>query len=163
MSAAVSVTQLVIALSAAQVGNMCARWGSRSMLLIGFGVLPIRAALYTLTSAVPLLIAVQLLDGVANAIFGVASTVYIAKRTRGSGHFNLAMGGLGTAVGSGAALSNGLAGFVTQKAGFASSFLVLSGIAVLAFLCLWIWVPPERQQTTFRETKRASLIQETLP
>ena len=141
MSAAVSVTQIVIALSASTVGKMSARWGPRQVLTIGFAVLPLRGVLYTLTSAVPLLIGTQLLDGVANAIFGVTSAVYVAQRTRGSGHFNLAMGAFGTAVGSGAALSNALAGFITQRAGFACSFLTLSEIASAAFLCLVIFVP----------------------
>jgi predicted MFS family arabinose efflux permease len=90
---------------------------------------------------VPLLLAIQILDGVANAIFGVASAVYMAERTRGSGHFNLAMGGLATAVGIGASVSTVLAGFVAQRAGFAASFLVLAGIAAAAFLCLWKLVP----------------------
>lgn len=140
-SAAVSITQLVVALTAAAVGKLSARYGPKPVLLLGFGVLPIRGVLYTLTSAVPLLLSIQVLDGIANAIFGVASAVYIAQRTRGSGHFNLAMGALGTAVGTGAALSNALAGFVTQRAGFACSFLVLAAIAGAAFLCLLFLVP----------------------
>jgi predicted MFS family arabinose efflux permease len=94
------------------------------------------------------LLSIQVLDGVANAIFGVASAVYIAQRTRGSGHFNLAMGAFGTAVGTGAAVSNALAGFITQHTGFASSFLVLAGIAALAFFCLLIFVPSVENRTT---------------
>lgn len=141
MSAAVSVTQIVIALGSPLVGKMSARWGPRPILMIGFVVLPIRGVLYTFTNAVPLLLAIQILDGIANAIFGVASPVYVAERTRGSGRFNLAMGGLGTAVGTGASLSTVLAGIVAQRAGFAVSFLVLAGIAALAFLCLVFWVP----------------------
>ncbi|HLH04700.1 MAG TPA: MFS transporter [Bryobacteraceae bacterium] len=141
MSASVSITQLVIALSAGLAGKLSARWGPRRLLLFGFGVLPLRGVLYTLTRAVPLLLAIQVLDGIANAIFGVASAVYVAERTRGSGHFNLAMGGLATAVGIGASVSTVLAGFVAQRAGFAASFLVLAGIATAAFLCLWKAVP----------------------
>jgi MFS family permease len=147
-SASVSITQIVVALTAAAIGKLSTRWGPKPMLLIGFGVLPVRGILYTLTSAVPLLLSIQVLDGVANAIFGVASAVYIAQRTRGSGHFNLAMGAFGTAVGTGAAVSNALAGFITQHTGFASSFLVLAGIAALAFFCLLIFVPSVENRTT---------------
>jgi predicted MFS family arabinose efflux permease len=141
MSAAVSVTQIVVALGSTSVGKMSARWGPRRILLVGFAVLPIRGVLYTLTNAVPLLIAIQTLDGVANAIFGVASAVYVAERTRETGHFNLAMGAFGTAVGIGAALSTSLAGFVTERAGFAASFLVLAAAAGGALLCLATCVP----------------------
>ncbi len=101
MSAAVTVTQIVIALTASVVGKWSSKWGPRPLLLIGFAVLPIRGVLYTLTSSVPLLIAIQTLDGLANSIFAVASTVFVADRTRGTGRFNLAMGGFGTIVGIG--------------------------------------------------------------
>jgi hypothetical protein len=67
--------------------------------LIGFGVLPIRGVLYTLATSVPLLVGIQVLDGVANAIFGVVSILVIADLTRGSGRFNITQGAFGTAVG----------------------------------------------------------------
>ena len=141
MSAVITVTQVVIALTAAAVGKWSARWGPRPLLLIGFAALPVRGVLYTLTNSVPLLVAIQVLDGVVNSIFGVASAVLIADRTRGSGHFNLAMGAVGTVISIGVALSNSVAGLITQHAGFQASFLTLAGIALLAFLCLLVFVP----------------------
>jgi MFS family permease len=156
-SASVSITQLVVAFTAATFGKLSARYGPKSVLLVGFGVLPIRGVLYTLTGAVPLLLSIQILDGVANAIFGVASAVYIAQRTRGSGHFNLAMGAFGTAVGTGASFSNALAGFITQHAGFRSSFLVLAAIAGAAFLCLLFFVPSTAPDSTAAVPPSASL------
>ncbi len=149
MSATVTVTQLVIALTASTVGVLSARWGPRPLLLIGFAALPIRGVLYTLTSSIPLLIAIQTLDGVANSIFIVASAVLIADRVRGSGHFNLAAGAIGTVVGIGAALSNTVAGLIAQRAGFQVSFLVLATIALVAFLCLLVFVPNRTE--TFSE------------
>jgi MFS family permease len=147
MAAAVTVTQFVIALTASTVGRVSARRGPRPLLLLGFAVLPIRGVLYTLTSSISLLVAIQILDGVANSIFGIASAVLVADRTRGSGHFNLAMGAVNTAVGVGAAMSNIVAGLVAQRAGFQASFLVLSGIALIAFLCLMNFVPNTRHYT----------------
>ncbi len=140
MAAAVTVTQVVVTLTAVQVGRLCARWGARPLLLFGFGVLPIRGLLYTLTSSIPLLIAIQVLDGIANSIFGVASAILVADRTRGSGRFNLAMGAFGTVIGIGASLSNVTAGAIAQHAGFRVSFLALAGIAALAFLCFALFV-----------------------
>jgi MFS family permease len=96
-------------------------------------VLPIRGVLYTLTSSIPLLVGIQILDGLANSIFGIASAVLVADQTRGSGHFNLAMGAVNTFVGIGAAMSNVVAGFIAQRAGFRASFLALSGIALVPF------------------------------
>ena len=133
--------KVVVALTASLVGRTSARIGPKGLLLVGYGVLPLRGLLYTMTNAVSRLIGIQILDGVANSIFAVASAVYVAQRTRGSGHFNLAMGAFAVFVGGGAALSNALAGLLAQHAGFSASFLVLAGIAALAFLCLAVLVP----------------------
>ena len=141
MSACVIVTQVVIAVSAAWVGRYAEQKGRRMLLLIGFGVLPIRGVLYTLTHATEMLIAIQTLDGIANCIFGVVSVLVIADRARGTGHFNLAAGCLATMVGIGAALSNAVGGAVIQHAGYAASFRGLAAIAVAAFVILWLGVP----------------------
>ena len=46
--------------------------------MIAFGVLPIRGVLYTLTTNTALLVAIQILDGIGAAIFGVVSVLIIA-------------------------------------------------------------------------------------
>lgn len=146
MSACIIVTQLVIAVSATWIGRIAHEKGRRPLLLLGFGVLPIRGVLYTLTHAAGLLIAIQLLDGVANCVFVVVSVLVIADRTRGTGHFNLAAGALATTVGIGAALSNAIGGTVAQHYGFAASFLFLAAIALLAFAVMWFAVPETRRE-----------------
>lgn len=56
------------------------------------------------------LIAIQVLDGIGAAIFGVVSVLVIADLTQGTGRFNLTSGAVMTAVGIGAALSQSIAG-----------------------------------------------------
>jgi MFS family permease len=141
MSACVIVTQFVIAISAVWIGNKAATWGRKPLLLIGFGVLPIRGLLYTLTKSVPLLVGIQVLDGVANAIFGVVSILVIADLTRGTGRFNITQGAFGTAVGIGASLSTSFAGYLVQRSGYSFSFLGLAAIGLLAWILLWIVLP----------------------
>ena len=141
MTACVIVTQLIISFTAAWIGLQAHRHGRRPLLLIGFGVLPIRAVLYTLTHLPAALIAIQCLDGIANAIFGVVAVLVIADRTRGTGRFNLASGALATAVGSGAALSNTYGGYLIHLAGFRISFLGLGAVALSAFLILFFFLP----------------------
>jgi predicted MFS family arabinose efflux permease len=97
--------------------------------------------LYTVLHAVPALLAVQVLDGVANSIFGVVSILVIADRTRGTGRFNLSQGALATAVGLGASLSNSFGGMLMEKAGYRTSFLALGALACLAFLLLLFAIP----------------------
>jgi MFS family permease len=141
MSACIIVTQLVIAVTAAWIGRRAAAKGRKPLLLVGFGVLPIRGVLYTLTHAAGALIAIQTLDGVANAIFGIVSILVVKDRTQGTGRFNIAAGSLATMVGIGAAASTTLGGVLVQHLGYRASFLGLAGIALLAFGLLWIAVP----------------------
>lgn len=141
MSACILVTQVVIMCFAASIGRFANVHGRKPLLLAGFGVLPIRAILYTLTHNTESLIAVQILDGVANAIFGVVSILVVADRTRGTGRFNLVQGSLATAVGLGAALSTTFGGKLIQHFSYRISFLSLGAVAALAFLLLWAAVP----------------------
>jgi MFS family permease len=141
MSACIIVTQLVIVLTAAWIGRRTAAKGRKSLLLLGFAVLPLRGVLYTLTHAAGALIAIQTLDGVANAIFGVVAILVVKDRTQGTGRFNIAAGSLATMVGIGAAASTTFGGVLIQHLGYRASFLGLAGIALLAFTLLWFAVP----------------------
>lgn len=153
MSACVIVTQLVISMTAVWIGQRAATHGRKPLLLFGFGVLPIRGVLYTLTSVTGALIAIQVLDGVANAIFGIVSVLVIKDRTAGTGRFNIASGALATMVGIGAALSNTIGGLLVQHASYRVSFLGLAGIATLAFTLLWIAVPETLNRNADRNSK----------
>jgi predicted MFS family arabinose efflux permease len=141
MSACVLVTQLVVTLSAAWIGREAARRGRKPLLLVGFGVLPVRAVLYTFARAATALIAIQILDGAANAIFGIVSILVIKDRTEGSGRFNLASGALATMVGIGAAMSNAIGGTMVVRFSYNTSFLGLGTIALAAFVLLLTAVP----------------------
>jgi MFS family permease len=141
MAACVITTQTVITLLAPWVARMAATWGRKPVLLLGFGVLPVRGVLYTLTAAPALLIGIQVLDGMANAIFGVVSILMIADLTRGTGRFNVAQGALATAVGVGASLSTTFAGFIVYRHGYHAGFLSLAGVAAVAVAALALTVP----------------------
>jgi MFS family permease len=156
MSACVIVTQLVIALSASSIGSKAATWGRKPLLLIGYGVLPVRGVLYTLTKSVPLLIGIQILDGVANAIFVVVSVLVIADLTRGTGRFNVTQGVLAASVGIGAGLSTIFAGYLVEHSGDSVSFLALAAIAVVAWVVLWTMVPETLDRSTGIEPVRIS-------
>jgi predicted MFS family arabinose efflux permease len=144
MSACVVTTQLVIALVASSVGLRAGTWGRKPLLLIAFGVLPIRGVLYTLTSSPVLLVAIQIFDGIAAGIFSVVSVLVIADRTRGTGRFNLALGAISTAVGVGAALSQVVAGTIVHHATSRAGFLFLAAEASAAFAALLFFMPETR-------------------
>jgi MFS family permease len=157
MSACIIVTQLVIAVTAAWIGKRAAAKGRKPLLLLGFGVLPIRGVLYTLTHAAGALIAIQTLDGIANAIFGIVSILVIKDRTQGTGRFNVAAGSLATMVGIGAAASTTFGGVLIQHVGYRASFLGLAGIAALAFVLLWFAVPETLPCTIANATSKSEV------
>lgn len=141
MSACVVTTQLVVTLLASWSGSKAHQWGRKPLLLIAFGVLPVRGVLYTVTHATYALVAIQILDGIAAAIFGVVSVLVIADITRGSGRFNMSLGIVTTAVGIGAALSQSVAGAIVHHFGYHAGFLFLAAVATAAFVLLWVAMP----------------------
>jgi MFS family permease len=141
MSACVITTQVVVTLLASWSGRMAGIWGRKPLMLVAFGILPLRAILYTLTANTTLLVAIQVMDGIAAAIFGVVSVLMIADLTRGTGRFNLTLGAINTAVGIGAALSQFIAGAIVHHAGFRAGFLFLAGVALAAFAILYLLMP----------------------
>ena len=144
MSACVVTTQFVITLLASWSGRKAGTWGRKPLLLIAFGVLPIRGILYTLTSNTELLVAIQVLDGIGAGIFGVVSVLVIADLTRGTGRFNLTLGAITTAVGIGASLSQVIAGGIVHRVGSHAGFLFLAAVASAAFAILYFFMPETR-------------------
>jgi MFS family permease len=141
MSACVVTTQFTITLIAAWAGRTAGTWGRKPLLLLGFGVLPVRGILYTLTNNMYLLVGIQVLDGIGAGIFGVVSVLVVADLTRGTGRFNLTLGAIATAVGIGAALSQTIAGAIVHHFDDRAGFLFLASVAAAALLMLWLFMP----------------------
>jgi predicted MFS family arabinose efflux permease len=70
----------------------------------------------------------------------------IADVTRGTGHFNLGQGVIGTMTGLGAAASATLAGYMTQYLNSQFAFVGLAAIGVMAVLVAWTAMPETRPQ-----------------
>jgi MFS family permease len=150
MSACVVTTQLVITAIASLAGHRAKSWGRKPVLLVAFAALPIRGVLYTLTTNAVLLVAIQILDGIAAGIFGVVSVLVIADLTRGTGRFNLTLGAITAAVGIGAALSQVVAGSIVHHAGSNAGFLFLAAVATAAFVILFVFMPETRDHEPTR-------------
>jgi predicted MFS family arabinose efflux permease len=88
-----------------------------------------------------LLVIVQLLDGISAAVFGVMVPLVVADVTRGTGHFNLALGIVGTAIGIGASLSTTLAGYTSDRFGSAIAFVALAAVAAVGLALIWKLMP----------------------
>nr|WP_249342420.1 MFS transporter [Pseudomonas rustica] len=153
-SACIVAAQLVMVPVALLVGAKADVWGRKPLLLAGFMILPLRGVLYILSDDPYWLVAVQLLDGIGAGIFGALFPVVVKDLTLGTGHFNVSLGALSTVFGLGAALSNSLAGFVVQAAGYSAAFLTLAGVAAVALVLLWVAFPETLQRSTVEMNDR---------
>jgi len=117
-SALIVAPLVIVRVLAPWVGRTANAWGRRLLLLIGLGVVPVRATLLALTMDPALLVVVQMLDGLSGATLGVLTTLVIADLAKGTGRFNLAQGLVGTVSGIDASLSTSMSGIVVGKLGY---------------------------------------------
>jgi MFS family permease len=149
-SALIVVPQIIVALLAPWVGRTADTWGRRPLLLIGLGVVPIRAAFFALTANPALIVAIQALDGLSGATLGVLTALVIADLAKRTGRFNLAQGLVGTLSGVGASLSTSISGLVVETFGHMAGFLSVTTVGLMAVAILWVFMP---------ETKSSALQQ----
>jgi MFS family permease len=141
VAACIVVPQIVVAVFSPAVGRWAQRWGRRPILLIGFMALPVRGVLFVVITDPYWLVAVQVLDGICAAVFGVLVPLTIADIARGTGRFNLAQGIVGTGIGIGASLSTTLGGWMSDRLGSGSAFLGLAAIGGLGLVLVWLLMP----------------------
>jgi MFS family permease len=153
MSACIIAAQFVMIPVAFLTGKLADPWGRKPLFLVGFGVLALRGVLYTFSAGPVYLLAVQSLDGVGAAIFGVLWVIIISDLAKGTGRFNLLQGVIQSALGVGAFLSNFIAGFVVKSFGFNTAFLGLAGIACagMSFFALFMPETRERRGNSFTD------------
>jgi len=145
MSSCIVAAQLVMVPMALLVGRTADSWGRKPLFLIGFGILPIRAALYPLSDSSAWLIAVQLLDGVGAGIYGALMPLVVADIMRGTGRYNLALGAIATMQGIGASLSGLASGIIVDTFGYSAGFLSLGAVAALGLVVFAIAMPETSQ------------------
>ena len=144
IGACIIVPQLVVAALSPWIGQRAQIWGRRPLLLIGFATLPIRGLLFAWVTNPESLVLIQILDGITAAVFAVMVPLVVADLTRGTGHFNLGQGIVGTFVGIGASLSTTLAGYITDHFGSPAAFMGLAAIAAVGFTMAWLLMPETR-------------------
>ena len=111
------------------------------------------ALLYTLSNDSAWLITVQLLDGVGAGIWSVLTPLVVADLMRGTGRYNLALGGVATAQGVGASLSGLAVGLIVDHFGYDAAFATSAAVALSALAVLGFALP----ETGPRSEMQASL------
>lgn len=133
----VMIAQLVMIPMALLAGRYAEQFSYERLVTLALLALPVRGVIASTWNSPWAVVPVQLLDGVGAGLLGVALPGLVAKMLQGSGHFNVGLGFVLTIQGLGAALSPAMAGWVAQRYGYAMSFTLLTGVAVLAILLWW--------------------------
>jgi MFS family permease len=149
LSACIFGPQFVVVAIAPWVGHQAQSWGRRPLLSLCLVALMIRCVVFAVTTDPWVVIAVQLLDGVSAATLGVLVPLVIADVVRGTGHFNLAQGAVGAAVGIGASLSTTVSGYIADDLGSPAVFLFLAGIATIGFFLVIALMPETRATAAY--------------
>ncbi|WP_118915477.1 MFS transporter [Mycobacterium shigaense] len=141
MAVCIVAAQLVMVPVAYLAGAKADSWGRKPIFLFGFAVLAARGLLYTLSGNPYWLVGVQLLDGVGAGIFGALFPLVVQDVTHGTGRFNVSLGAVTAATGTGAAVSNYVAGAIVVAAGYNAAFLALGVLAVAGFVLYLLGMP----------------------
>jgi predicted MFS family arabinose efflux permease len=140
------VPNVVVAVAAPWAAHYSEIWGRKAVLLIGFGLEAVRGVLFALSASSYFIIAVQIPGGLVGAIMTVIPVLVITDLTTGTGRFNLARGVVGTCTGIAASLSTSATGLIATTFGETAGLLTTAGIAALAAILLWLFLPETKPQ-----------------
>ena len=152
IAACIVVPQLVVALVSPLVGRLAETNGRRLVLLLGLVSLPIRGAVFAIAASPIPIVLVQALDGIAGACLGVLVPLITSDIAGRSGHYNLALGFVGFAIGIGATLSTTLAGWIGDHYGQPIAFASLAGFGLAACALVLSAMPETRPQPSPRKS-----------
>jgi len=133
----VIISQAVMIPVALWVALRIERHGYWRLIMLALLLMPVRAAMAAATDTPLMMVPVQILDGVAAGILGVAVPGFIVKLLQGSGHVNAGQSVVMLMQGAGASLSPALTGTIAGHYSFSTAFSVLSVIALTALLVWW--------------------------
>lgn len=144
IAAGIVLPQLVAAALSTRLGQLTETRGRRFVLFLGFCTLPIRALVFACVDDPLPMVLIQALDGIAGASIGIVGPLVTADVAAKSGRYNLALGFVGLAIGTGATFSTSLAGWIADRWSNPAAFMSLALVGVVAAALVWTAMPETR-------------------
>jgi MFS family permease len=144
IAACIVLPQIIVAIASPAMGRLAERRGRRIVLIIGFCMLPLRGLLFATSTNPVLVVAVQALDGIGGACFGIMVPLIVSDVAARSGHFNLSLGFVGFAVGVGGTVSTSAAGWLADHYSLRTAFFFLTAVGLAAVLLVLTAMPETR-------------------
>ena len=142
-SACILVAQLVTIPVALLVGAKAESWGQKVLLIAACLALAARGLAVALAEDAWLIVAAQTLDGISTGIWDVLVPLILAEFVVGSGRYSTSRGVVGMVQGVGGSLSNLATGVAVVAFGYAPTFALLAGVALLALALVLRLPEPE--------------------
>ncbi|HZV07432.1 MAG TPA: MFS transporter [Gemmataceae bacterium] len=122
-------------------GRWADRIGRKPLLVVGWSAMTIRLALLAVAKSPEQILFIQLLDGLAQGMFGVLAAAWVTDRFADPRRAGEAQVLVGSCLVLGSALGPLLAGLVVQELGYRGLFALLASIAGTATLLVLFGVP----------------------
>jgi len=148
------VAQTFMVLSAKVCGTYSAKWGRKTLFLIGFFSVPIRCLILNFLTSLKdgedststwlqvVFLSTQILDGVGAGIFGTMYVLVTSDISGGTGRFSLTLGLTTAAMSIGGTVSGYLGEALAQDLGYQEAFGILMVMALVPAL-LYLFCMPE--------------------
>lgn len=122
-------------------GRLADRLGRRPLLLLGWTAMTVRLVLIALAQEPWQVLAIQVLDGLAQGLFAVAAAAWVTDRLADPRRVGEAQVMVGAALVFGSAVGPALAGLVVGVLGFRGTFVLLAGVGAAATGLVLVCVP----------------------
>src|SRR6516164_3333682 len=139
MAGTIAVPQFIVAIAAPCVGHYAEHWGRKAILLIGFGLAPIRDAAFAISQSPFFLMTAPDVERNRRRYCHRYDSIGNHNLTTGTGRFNFARGAVGTCTGIAAAMSTTATGVIAGSLAREAAFLTTAGVTALAALFLWLF------------------------
>ncbi|QJW99866.1 MFS transporter [Frigoriglobus tundricola] len=127
------------------VGWLADRFGRKPVLVAGWAAMTVRLILLALAQESWQVLAIQVLDGLAQGVFAVAAAAWVTDRLGDAKRAGEAQVLVGSSLVFGSAVGPALAGLVVADLGYRGIFGVLAGVGAVAALVVIFAVPESRR------------------
>jgi hypothetical protein len=132
LSACIIIAQASTIPAAHVAGCNVKTWGLKAILATACLALVLRGWIFATTVSLPVLLAAQILDGIAAGLWDVVLPLFLARIVAGSGRYSASRGVVGTVQGIGGSISNAAAGALVVWGGYPATFAALAITAGVA-------------------------------
>lgn len=122
-------------------GRLADRLGRKPLLVVGWATMTLRLVLVALVQEPWQVLAIQVLDGLAQGLFIVVAAAWMTDRLADHKRVAEAQVLVGSALVAGSAIGTTLSGLVVDDLSYRGMFWLLAGIGMLATMMVAVFVP----------------------